>query len=158
VSCWHPAQVVGSIAKRGISGGQRKRANIAVELVLRPSLLFLDEPTSGLDAAVAHDVVTALSSYSQRGMNVICVIHQPRHSIFELFDSVMLLAAGGRVVCAGPQFLTVPYLGFLGFGVPKGESIADFLLDVVAGGGRGGGGQERRVTAAGMFNQCYVSG
>ena len=73
-------------------------------------------------------------------MNVICVIHQPRHSIFVLFDSVMLLAEGVRVVFAGPQFLTVPYLGFLGFGVTKGESTADFLLDVVAGERGSGGG------------------
>jgi ABC-type multidrug transport system ATPase subunit len=108
-----------------------------MELVLCPSLLFLDEPTSGLDAAVAQDVVSALSRYSQRGMNVVCVIHQPRHSIFEMFDSVLLLGKAGQTAYFGPQFLSVPYLNFLGFSVPRGESIADFLLDVVAGEDRG---------------------
>jgi ABC-type multidrug transport system ATPase subunit len=126
-------QIVGSISNRGISGGQRKRTNIGVELVLRPSLLFLDEPTSGLDAAVAQDVVSALASYSRRGMNVVCVIHQPRHSIFEMFDSVLLLGIGGQTVFLGPQGLVMPYLEFLGFKVPLGESTADFLMDVVAG-------------------------
>ena len=124
---------MGSISNRGISGGQRKRSNIAVELVLRPSLLFLDEPTSGLDAAVAHDVVSAMAGYSQRGMSVVCVIHQPRHSIFSMFDSVLLLGQGGQTVYLGPQGLTVPFLNFLGFELPSGESTADFLMDVIAG-------------------------
>jgi ABC-type multidrug transport system ATPase subunit len=61
-----------------ISGGQRKRVAIGVELVAKPALLWLDEPTSGLDAAVAYDVVGALKSSSERGMNVLAVMHQPR--------------------------------------------------------------------------------
>lgn len=61
-----------------ISGGQRKRVAIGVELVAKPSLLWLDEPTSGLDAAVAYDVVAALKNSSQRGMNILAVMHQPR--------------------------------------------------------------------------------
>lgn len=70
--------MVGSSTQRTISGGQRKRVAIAVELVAKPSLLWLDEPTSGLDAAVAYDVVAALKNSSQRGMNVLAVMHQPR--------------------------------------------------------------------------------
>lgn len=61
-----------------ISGGQRKRVAIGVELVAKPSLLWLDEPTSGLDASVAYDVVEALKNSSQRGMNILAVMHQPR--------------------------------------------------------------------------------
>jgi len=61
-----------------LSGGQRKRVAIGVELVSKPSLLWLDEPTSGLDAAVAYDVVAALKASSERGMNVLAVMHQPR--------------------------------------------------------------------------------
>lgn len=73
-----PAQVVGSSTQRLLSGGQRKRVAIGVELVSKPSLLWLDEPTSGLDAAVAYDVVSALKASSQRGMNVLAIMHQPR--------------------------------------------------------------------------------
>lgn len=61
-----------------LSGGQRKRVAIGMELVSKPSLLWLDEPTSGLDAAVAYDVVAALKASSERGMNVLAVMHQPR--------------------------------------------------------------------------------
>lgn len=61
-----------------LSGGQRKRVAIGVELVAKPSMLLLDEPTSGLDAAVAYDVVEALKHSSERGMNVLAVMHQPR--------------------------------------------------------------------------------
>lgn len=71
-------QVVGSSSERLVSGGQRKRAAIGVELVGKPCMLFLDEPTSGLDAAVAADVVGALKQSSERGMNVMAVMHQPR--------------------------------------------------------------------------------
>jgi ABC-type multidrug transport system ATPase subunit len=70
--------VVGSSSDRTLSGGQRKRVAIGVELVSKPSLLWLDEPTSGLDAAVAYDVVAALKASSERGMNVLAVMHQPR--------------------------------------------------------------------------------
>jgi ABC-type multidrug transport system ATPase subunit len=59
---------------------------------------------------VAQDVVGALNNYSRRGMNVVCVIHQPRQSIFEMFDSVTLLAKG-QTVYHGPQFLTVSVMG-----------------------------------------------
>jgi ABC-type glutathione transport system ATPase component len=71
-------QVVGSSSQRFVSGGQRRRAAIGVELVAKPCLLYLDEPTSGLDAAVAADVVGALKKSADRGMNVIAVMHQPR--------------------------------------------------------------------------------
>jgi ABC-type multidrug transport system ATPase subunit len=71
-------QVVGSSASRKLSGGQRKRVAIGVELVAKPCLLWLDEPTSGLDAAVASKVVEALQHSSAQGMNVLAVMHQPR--------------------------------------------------------------------------------
>jgi ABC-type multidrug transport system ATPase subunit len=75
---FHITQVVGSSSARLLSGGQRKRVAIGVELVSKPSLLWLDEPTSGLDAAVAYDVVAALKASCERGMNVLAVMHQPR--------------------------------------------------------------------------------
>jgi len=62
--------VIGSVEKRGISGGQRKRVNIAIEMVADPSLLFLDEPTSGLDSNTSFSVLLALKKLSRKGANV----------------------------------------------------------------------------------------
>ncbi|WIA22163.1 hypothetical protein OEZ85_004499 [Tetradesmus obliquus] len=126
-------QVVGCSGSRMISGGQRKRVAIGVELVAKPALLWLDEPTSGLDAAVAYDVVGALKSSSERGMNVLAVMHQPRCSIFNMFDTCLLLSSCGHVVFAGPQRMALAYAAFLGFYIPPGENVADFLMDVIAG-------------------------
>jgi ABC-type phosphate/phosphonate transport system ATPase subunit len=126
-------QVVGSSAQRMISGGQRKRVAIGVELVAKPSLLWLDEPTSGLDASVAYDVVEALKNSSQRGMNILAVMHQPRCSIFNMFDSCLLLSSNGHVVYSGPRAMAMHYMGFIGFYKPAEENTADFLMDVIAG-------------------------
>ena len=68
---------------RGISGGERKRLSIAVELVAYPSVLFLDEPTSGLDSSAAAEVMEALKKAASFGMTVCAVIHQPRWGVFQ---------------------------------------------------------------------------
>eukprot|EP00798_Chlamydomonas_sp_ICE-L_P010289 gene10289-8212_t len=77
---------VGSVEKRGISGGQRKRVNIGLELVSQPTVLFLDEPTSGLDSTASSDILKSLSDMAGLGMTVVSVIHQPRFSSYMLFD------------------------------------------------------------------------
>jgi ABC-type multidrug transport system ATPase subunit len=77
--------VVGSVEKRGISGGQRKRVNIGLELTCDPVVLFLDEPTSGLDSTSSEVVLSALKDMARSGMTVVTVIHQPRYSIYEQF-------------------------------------------------------------------------
>lgn len=126
-------QVVGTAERRGISGGQRKRVNIGMELVAKPSILFMDEPTSGLDATAAADILGALKRMAGLGMNIITVIHQPRYSIFSLFDDVMLLCKGGRLAYLGPSRLALPYLESAGFQLPPNENPADFALDVLSG-------------------------
>ncbi|GBG79617.1 hypothetical protein CBR_g29766 [Chara braunii] len=75
---------IGNDLVRGVSGGERKRTNIAVELLSDPSLLFLDEPTSGLDSFQALNVMSTLKSLASSGRTVVCTIHQPRSSIFAL--------------------------------------------------------------------------
>jgi ABC-type multidrug transport system ATPase subunit len=88
--------LVGSIEeKRRISGGQRKRVNVGIELVADPTILFLDEPTTGLDSSGAYDVISALKNMTKLGWTIVTVIHQPRYSIFTLFDQVLLLGMGG---------------------------------------------------------------
>ena len=109
---------IGDDAERGVSGGERKRVNIGMELVAQPSLLLLDEPTSGLDASTSIDVVRGLKSVAQSGVNVVVVLHQPRVEILRLFDDLLLLAPGGRTVYAGPTQNAVAYFNGLGYALP----------------------------------------
>jgi ABC-type multidrug transport system ATPase subunit len=73
--------IVGGVEHRGISGGQRKRVNIGLELCSDPTVLFLDEPTSGLDSTSSEVVLTALKDLTYLGLTVITVIHQPRYRL-----------------------------------------------------------------------------
>jgi ABC-type multidrug transport system ATPase subunit len=88
---------------------QLKRVNIGLELVADPTILFLDEPTSGLDATASFEILEALRSLSRLGMTVVTVIHQPRFSIFSMFDTVLLLGVGGRTVFCGPAEYAIGY-------------------------------------------------
>lgn len=124
-------QVIGKEGRRGVSGGERKRASIGVELVTTPSVLFLDEPTSGLDSTTALGVIELLSRLAKQGMVVICSIHQPRSNIFSLFDTVMLLQKG-KTVYYGAQSGTVPYFERLGLSIPPFTNPADWVLDLTS--------------------------
>jgi len=125
--------IVGGVEQRGISGGQRKRVNIGLELAAQPNVLFLDEPTSGLDATSSLAVVLSLKKMSQLGMTSIMVIHQPRYSLFTLFDDVLLLGKGGHTVYLGPAIVAKPYFESLGFQMPTDENPADWFMDVICG-------------------------
>ena len=70
--------VVGSPEKKGISGGQKKRVSIGMELMKEPSLFFLDEPTSGLDSASSISLMNSLNKIAQNGVNIVATLHQPR--------------------------------------------------------------------------------
>lgn len=70
--------LVGTVEKRGISGGQRKRVNVGLEMVMEPSLLILDEPTSGLDSSSSQLLLRALRREAMEGVNICMVVHQPR--------------------------------------------------------------------------------
>ncbi|XP_010568154.1 PREDICTED: ATP-binding cassette sub-family G member 2 isoform X3 [Haliaeetus leucocephalus] len=99
---------VGTQFTRGVSGGERKRTNIGMELITDPAILFLDEPTTGLDASTANAVLLLLKRMAKQGKTIIFSIHQPRYSIFRLFDNVMLLAVG-RVLYHGPTQHAIEY-------------------------------------------------
>merc|ERR1719507_2468350 len=107
--------IVGGVEDRGVSGGQRKRVNIGLELAAEPLLLFLDEPTSGLDSTSSLSVALSLKKMCQLGMTSIMVIHQPRYSLFTLFDDVLLLGKGGQTVYLGPALGAKGYFESLGF-------------------------------------------
>ncbi|CAN6581891.1 unnamed protein product [Malus baccata var. baccata] len=89
--------VIGNWHLRGISGGEKRRVSIALEILTRPRLLFLDEPTSGLDSASAFFVTQTLRALAQDGRTVIASIHQPSSEVFELFDQLYLLSSGKTV-------------------------------------------------------------
>lgn len=92
---------VGNALNKSISGGQRKRLNIALELVREPSILFVDEPTSGLSSRDAENVMDLLKQLALTGKLVFVVIHQPSSDIFRMFDKLLLLDVGGYPIYYG---------------------------------------------------------
>jgi len=125
---------VGDASKRGISGGQKKRVNIGMELVASPRLLFLDEPTSGLDSTTSFDLVKMLRlSAENGGLNIVAVLHQPSFQTYELFHDLLLLGRGGRTVYLGPTERALEYFYGLGFDSPDRVNPADFFLDCTSG-------------------------
>ena len=115
-----------------LSGGERKRLCIAVELLAGPSLLVLDECTSGLDAFAAQSVVQALSALARRGHTVLTSLHQPRGSIFKLCDDLVLLAEGGRPLYVGPASGSVAYFERVLATRKPDVSDAEWLSDLAA--------------------------
>ncbi|KAL0482318.1 hypothetical protein AKO1_012987 [Acrasis kona] len=125
--------VIGDEKKRGISGGQRKRVNIGMEMVANPKVLFLDEPTSGLDSTASQQVCQAMHQIAETGITVITVIHQPRKEIFDMFHNIMLIGKGGRLVYLGPRKDAQAYFESLGFVLPPNINPADWMMDVMSG-------------------------
>ncbi|NXW54036.1 ABCG2 protein, partial [Eurystomus gularis] len=123
---------VGTQFTRGVSGGERKRTNIGMELITDPAILFLDEPTTGLDASTANAVLLLLKRMAKQGRTIIFSIHQPRYSIFRLFDNLTLLAAG-RVLYHGPAQEAIEYFQSIGYQCEPYNNPADFFLDIING-------------------------
>jgi ATP-binding cassette subfamily G (WHITE) protein 2 len=124
--------IIGNTRRKGVSGGERKRVSIAVELLSRPKLVFLDEPTSGLDSTTSLAVCEALKGFTVRGeCTVICTIHQPQPKIFDLFDGVILLKQGSMVYHGSTHKLDRFLIG-LGLPLPADMAMADYLLNVIS--------------------------
>jgi len=101
---------VGSPLNKTISGGQRKRLNIALELIREPSILFVDEPTSGLSSNDSEHVMLLLKELVLKGKLIIVNIHQPSSDIFKLFDRLLILDKGGYTVYNGNPIEALPYI------------------------------------------------
>lgn len=110
---------VGNVLDKTISGGQRKRLNIALELIREPAVLFLDEPTSGLSSRDSENVIDLLKELSNRGKLVITVIHQPSSDIYKMFDKIIIMDEGGFMVYYGPPVEAVTWF-------KQASSQADF--------------------------------
>jgi len=121
--------IIGGGFKKGISGGQKKRVSIGVELIASPSIIFLDEPTSGLDSYAAAQVMQLLDDVAKAGNIVLFTIHQPSSKVFSSFDNLILLNKGqimhqGSVANIGADFSTA------GFPMPDNYNPADWVIDV----------------------------
>mmetsp|Transcript_10461 Transcript_10461/g.26329 ORF Transcript_10461/g.26329 Transcript_10461/m.26329 type:complete len:1533 (+) Transcript_10461:208-4806(+) len=117
-----------------LSPEQKKRVTIAVELATQPKLLFLDEPTSGLDTVGAFNVMRLVKRIANRGVSIVCTIHQPSASVFALFTHLLLLRRGGYPLYFGElgesHSTLFAYFKSLGHRCPQHKNPADFILDI----------------------------
>lgn len=123
--------LVGSDLVKGISGGEKRRVSIAVQVLTDPRVLLLDEPTSGLDAFTASSIMDVLQGLANEGRTLIITIHQARSDLFNHFGNVLLLSRGGMTVYAGAAKAMLPYFDRMGYDCPKHTNPADFALDMI---------------------------
>ncbi|PUZ71114.1 hypothetical protein GQ55_2G289100 [Panicum hallii var. hallii] len=122
---------IGGWMHKGISGGQRRRVSICMEILTRPALLFLDEPTSGLDSAASYHVVGRIARLARReGMTVVAAVHQPSSEVYGLFAGLCLLAYG-RTVFFGPAAETSQFFALSGFPCPSLMNPSDHFLRTI---------------------------
>ncbi|KAI0882331.1 uncharacterized protein GGS22DRAFT_191502 [Annulohypoxylon maeteangense] len=125
-------RIIGDQISWAISGGQRKRVSIGIELAAAPIALVLDEPTSGLDATASLSIMRLLRTLSKLGVTVVCIIHQPRPEILEFLSGVTLLSRGYQVYHGESSGLT-GYFSHLGFDISGKPNIGDAVLDIISG-------------------------
>ncbi|KAI2792908.1 putative ABC transporter ATP-binding protein/permease [Penicillium oxalicum] len=123
--------LIGSELIKGISGGEKRRVTIAIQILTDPKVLLLDEPTSGLDAFTAMSIIEVLQGLAAEGRTLIMTIHQSRSDLFGHFSQVLLLARGGFPVYAGGGPERLPHFASLGHDCPKTTNPADFVLDLI---------------------------
>jgi ABC-type multidrug transport system ATPase subunit len=120
---------VGDSDHKGLSGGEKRRLSIGIQLIGNPSVIFLDEPTTGLDANSAYLLVKTCHQLAARGRTLIMSLHQPRSDIFFLFDDITILS-GGQAIYSGPVNSVVGYFTGLGHSFPNHVNPADHLIDL----------------------------
>jgi len=133
------ADAVIGTPEAGLTVEQRKRVTIGVELAAKPQLLlFLDEPTSGLDSQSAFNIVRFLKKLAAAGQAILCTIHQPNAALFENFDRLLLLKAGGRCVYFGDigkdACVLRDYLKRHGAEAKDSDNVAEFMLEAIGAG------------------------
>lgn len=120
--------IIGDEINRGISGGQRKRVNVAMELVNNPSVLFLDEPTSGLDTPTSIQLIKDLKKISKRS-TIAAIIHQPNLEIMELFDRVIIMKKGKIVYDGGASVSELEQI--FNFDIQIGHNPIDYIMETL---------------------------
>ncbi|KAH8725542.1 ABC transporter-like protein [Phaeosphaeriaceae sp. PMI808] len=123
--------LIGNDLIKGISGGEKRRVTIAVQILTEPRVLLLDEPLSGLDAFTALSIVDVLRGLANEGRTLIVTIHQPRSDLFAHFGNILLLARGGHPIYAGPASNMLSHFAGQGYQCPQHVNPADFALDLI---------------------------
>ncbi|MED6125225.1 ATP-binding cassette sub- G member 1 [Stylosanthes scabra] len=124
---------IGGWGCKGISGGQKRRVSICIEILTRPKLLFLDEPTSGLDSAASYYVRKRIKSLDEKDgvqRSIIASIHQPSAEVFQFFDNLCLLS-DGKTVYFGPASSAIQFFASNGFPCPALQNPSDHLLKTI---------------------------
>ncbi|XP_011705488.1 PREDICTED: ATP-binding cassette sub-family G member 4-like [Wasmannia auropunctata] len=128
-----------------LSGGERKRLSIGVEMITKPSVLLLDEPTSGLDSVASNQLVNMLHNMARANCTVVCAIHQPNSQMISLFDDIMVLNRGRCMYC-GPKSEILNVYSIAGFTCPSFYNIAEFVLEVIT--------EQRGGDLENLYNVC----
>ncbi|XP_058790531.1 ATP-binding cassette sub-family G member 1-like isoform X2 [Phymastichus coffea] len=115
-----------------LSGGEKKRLSIAVEMITSPSVMLLDEPTSGLDSTSSNQVINLLYSMAQSGCTVVCAVHQPSSQMTFHFDDMLIMSQGKCRYC-GPRERILEFFKDAGYACPPFYNLAEFVLEVVTG-------------------------
>ncbi|KAM7523764.1 hypothetical protein LguiA_013666 [Lonicera macranthoides] len=122
---------IGGWSIKGLSGGQKRRVSICIEILTRPKLLFLDEPTSGLDSAASYHVMSRIIKLASRDkMTVVASIHQPSSEVFELFHNLCLLSSG-RTIYFGSAATANEFFAINGFPCPSMRNPSDHYLRTI---------------------------
>ncbi|RHY23189.1 hypothetical protein DYB32_009282, partial [Aphanomyces invadans] len=127
-SCEHT--IVGDIFRKGLSGGQKRRLSIAIELLSHPTILLLDEPTSGLDSASTYALIKYIANLAKQNRTIVCTIHQPSSVVYNMFDNVMILSKGSTAFF-GPPSASLTHFASIGHPCPQFTNPGEFFLQLV---------------------------